>query len=144
VVGIPGLYFVIARADRARFVRPDPYNGLHTVGVVDLETLRQNDFGANGACDPPGPAQIRFVPRLAGRIDEDLAVDLFTHLVLVGPPDVLQELMGLIDAPTTASLSGSLARDLMAVPDLELWPHLLSWIQPAPMTHAPPVASHEW
>ena len=66
MVGIPGLYFVIARGDQARFVRPDPDNGLHTVGVADLETLRQNDPDANGACGSPGLTQIRFGPRLAG------------------------------------------------------------------------------
>ena len=144
MVGIPGLYFVIARGDQARFVRPDPDNGLHTVGVADLETLRQNDPEANGACGSPGLTQIRFAPRLARRISEDLAVDLFTHLVLVAPPPLLQELMGLIDEATTASLFGSLARDLMMVPDLELWPHLLPWLQSAEADCAPPVSSHEW
>jgi hypothetical protein len=141
VANIPGLYFVIARNDQARFVRPDPDNGLHTVRVVDLEALRRNDCNANGGCGPPGLA---FLRRLAGRIDEDRAVDLFTHVVLVGAPDILQELMGLIDAPTTACLFGCLARDLMTVPDLELWPWLLPWIQPIRMNHAPRVGSREW
>jgi hypothetical protein len=141
MASIPGLYFVIARSDRARFVRPDPDNCLHTVGFADLTTLRQNDVDATEPRGPPGLEQTRFVPLLARRIAEDLAVDLFTHLVLVAPPRVLQELTGLTDAPTTASLFGTLARDLMTVPDLELWPHLLSWLE---VNCAPGVSWHEW
>jgi hypothetical protein len=144
VVTISGLYFVIARGDQARFVRPDPDNGLHTVGSADLANLRQNDLAATNTGDPPGLAQIRFGPRLARRINEDLAVDLFTHLVLVAPVPLLQELMDLIDAATTASLFGSLARDLMTIPDLELWPHLLPWLRRTEGDGVPPVCSREW
>jgi hypothetical protein len=104
---------------------------LHTVSLVDLAALRRHETEPRG---PPAPEQVRFLPLLARRIDEDLAVDLFTDLVLVAPPPVLQELTGLFDAPTTASLAGTLARDLMTVPDLELWPHLLPWIQPGELT----------
>jgi hypothetical protein len=36
----------------------------------------------------------------------------------------------MLDGPTSASLIGSLAKDLTDVPDLELWPHLRSWVRP--------------
>jgi hypothetical protein len=71
-------------------------------------------------------------------------VDLFTHPVLVAPPYMLHEMVAMIDTPTKASLFGSLAKDLVAVPDLELWPHLLPWIQPTHITWPKPVPSHEW
>jgi hypothetical protein len=142
--GIPGLYFVIARGDLARFVRPDPDNGLHTVGLVDLATLQQNSVDPSDPNGSPRLEQTPFAFLLARRIAEDLAVDLFTHLVLVAPSPVLQELISLIDAPTTACLLGTLARDLMTVPDLELWPPLLPWTQPTEMNPTRGVPSHEW
>ena len=67
---IPGLYFVIARDDCARFVRPDPDNGLHTVNFVDIGTVRQNQAESS---EPRGPAwmeQHRFLRLLARRIGE--------------------------------------------------------------------------
>jgi hypothetical protein len=143
MVSIPGLYFVIASSDQARFVRPDPENGLHTVSFVDLATVQRHEPDPAEPRAPPVPDQTGFLPLLARRIDEDLAVDLFTHLVLVAPAPVLQELTGLFDAPTTASLVGTLARNLMTVPDLELWPHLLPWIQPGEVDCESPVSSHE-
>lgn len=144
MVGIPGLYFVIAGDDRARFVRPDPKNSLHTIVVVDFTTLRKRDDDASagpafrtGSPDQHGLEQIRFVRLLAARIKEDFAADLFSHLVVVAPPHVLRDLMAVIDATIGASLFGSLAKDLVTVPDLELGPHLLPWLQPAQPAWAP-------
>ena len=141
---IPGLYFVIARDDRARFVRPDTDDRLHTVGSVTLTELPETGDDAAGARCPPGRDEQGFLLRLARRISDDLAVDLFTHLVIVAPPSELGELMRLIDRPTTACLYGSLARDLMTVPDLELWPNLLPWIQPSDTVCTSDVTSHGW
>jgi hypothetical protein len=140
---IPGLFFVIACEKQARFVRPDQDNGLHTVFAVDFTILGKRDVAPAGPRDPPDWQPIAFARLLAMRISEDFAVDLFTHLVLVAPPHVLHELMAMIDAPTNANLLGSLAKDLVAVPDLELWPHLLPWIQPTHVIWAPPVPTHE-
>ena len=141
--GIPGLYFVIACEDRARFVRPDPDNGLHTVCTVDFATVGKCDVAPAGPRDPPGWQQIAFTRLLSMRINEEFSVDLFTHLVLVAPPHLLVELMAMIDVPTRTSLFGSLAKNLVPVPDLELWPHLLPWIQPTYVNWAPHVPSHE-
>ena len=53
MAGIPGLYFVIAAHDQARFVRPDPDNGLHTVGTVDFTALGNRNVAPAGPLDPP-------------------------------------------------------------------------------------------
>lgn len=148
MVGIPGLFFVIANDDHARFVRPDPDNGLHTIGTIDLSSSRCGDVdragGPAGGTGPPDPAQVRFADVLTSRIDEDRAVDLFSHLVLVAPAHLLRELTAAIAPTTAASLLGSLARDLVNVPDLELWPWLLPWLQPARTTWAPAVPTDRW
>ena len=115
MVSIPGLYFVIAGDDRARFVRPDPKNSLHTIDVVDFTTLRKRDDDASagpafrtGSPGQHGLEQIRFVRLLAARIKGDFAADLFSHLVVVAPPHVLRDLMAVIEATIGASLFGSL------------------------------------
>src|SRR5437588_67075 len=84
-----------------------PEDCLHTVGFVDLPALRENRADPSEPRGPPAADRLRFVPLLARRIGEDLAVDLFTDPVLVAPSDVLQELMATIDAPTAASLLGT-------------------------------------
>ncbi len=105
MVGIPGLYFVIACDEFARFVRPDTDDGLHTIEVVDSSSISDRD-------DLGGPAapSARFARLLAAVIEEDLAVDLFTHLVLVAPPDLLRELRASLSPSAHASLVGSLAK----------------------------------
>jgi protein required for attachment to host cells len=155
MVAIPGLYFVIANGELARFVRPDPENGLHTIEVANFTTVRKRDVRA--APDPvfesasPDPrdldqrrGQRRFARLLAVRINEDFAVDLFSRLVLVAPPPVLDELMAVTNASTRSSLFGSLAKDLVAVPDLELWPHLFPWVPPTRVTWAPTSPLGRW
>jgi protein required for attachment to host cells len=131
MVGIEGLYFVIASTSRARFVRPAPDDSLHTVRVVDSITVGGDSSGANAP--DPNAMEIepdRFTRLLADRINDDFAVDLFAELVLVAAADVLNDLLALLDGPTSASLVGSLAKDLIDIPDLELWPHLRSWVRP--------------
>jgi hypothetical protein len=119
MVGLAGLYFVLADSDRARFVRQGIDNGLHTIETIDATTVRR----------PARRRSARNFPRfLAARLAEDFAADVFTDLVLVGTQEVLDTLTGLLDAPTRVSLVGSLARNLIDVPDLELFPHLRPWL----------------
>jgi hypothetical protein len=125
MVDIAGLYFVIADAERARFVRPGPDNRLHTIQMVDRTTVRKSN-------DEPGPASNvadPFTSLLVERVNDDFAVDLFSQLVIVAPALILADLLAMIDNPTRESLIGSLARDLIDVPDLELWPHLHEWLR---------------
>jgi hypothetical protein len=142
MVGIPGLYFIVARDDRARFVRPDPDNGLHTIDIADLGSPCEPDddpatraflrTGLPGAALPDAcePRHVRFARRLAVRINEDFAVDVFSHLVLVAPAHVLHELIAMMDVCARDSLIGSLSKDL------ELWPHFLPWLVPIQTTRA--------
>jgi len=119
---VPGLYFVIANDVRARFVRPDLDNRPHTIRAVDAVTL-----GHSGGISPdemPGG----FAGLLAQSIIDEFAVDLFTHLVLVAPSHVLRDLIAMLDGPAAASLIGSLAADLVTVPDHELRPLLGEWL----------------
>jgi hypothetical protein len=115
MVEMPGLYFVIANADRARFVRPDPTNTPHTIRIIDAIALQNHSLGP-------------FADALARIIDEEFAVDLFTDLVLVAPSALLQALTAAIEAPTRASLLGCLTADLMPVPDDQLRPFLDAWL----------------
>jgi Protein required for attachment to host cells len=115
MVEMPGLYFVIANADRARFVRPDPTNSPHTIRTIDAITLQNQPGGA-------------FPDALARIIEDEFAVDLFTDLVLVAPSALLRALTAAIDAPTRASLIGSLTADLVAVPDDQLRLFLDPWL----------------
>jgi len=130
MVGIEGLYFVIASTSRARFVRPGPDDNLHTVRVIDSITVAGPGTRDTGKPVPPDADPDRFARLLAGRINDDFAVDLFAGLVLVAAAEVLTGLLSMLDGPTSASLIGSLAKDLIDVPDLELWPHLRSWVRP--------------
>jgi protein required for attachment to host cells len=137
-----GLYFVLADGRQARFVRQGADNSLHTVGMIDFVVPEPRDHDPPEDAANPGdvsdhgePAvahRARFAEMLAARIDEDYAVDLFIDLVLVAPSLLLRELTARLDPTTAASLIGSLAKDLVGVPDLELWPHLRPWIGPEP------------
>jgi hypothetical protein len=129
MVEIAGLYFVVANANRARFVRPGPDNRLHTIKVVDDAAVGKRDDEAPEEPNPNVLVGLSFARLLARRISDDQAADLFTHLVIVAPPIVLDELTAMLDPPAGASLIGRLARDLTTVPDLELWPYLDEWVR---------------
>ena len=47
-----------------------------------------------------------------------------------GAVAVLSELTDALDLPTKAKLLGTLAKDLVKVPDHDLWPHLKEWVRP--------------
>jgi hypothetical protein len=113
---ITGIYFVLADHRHARFVRPGPDDRLHTVGGLDRAGASKH---------------VRFTRQLAERINDDFAVDLFSHVVLVAPPAVLRDLTDRIDGPAGARLLGGLPIDLMTASDAELWQHLDDWVRPA-------------
>ncbi len=104
------------------------------VAVVGPQRFASNT-GPPGTCGnassgAPEHAQIPWTHLLAARLAEEFAVDLFTCLVLVAPAYVLRDLVATIDAPTSTAVIGTLARDFVYLSDLELWPHLRTWIPP--------------
>ena len=145
---LPGLIIVITDGRRVRFVRPGPDNALHTTQTVEFAAGTTDPSRSDGQPKPattrrprarrrPGqasasgePHQLPFAHRLAGRLAEDFAVDRFTDLVLVAPADVLRDVTAALDPPTGVTVIGSLARNLIDVPDLELWPRLRTWVPP--------------
>lgn len=54
----------------------------------------------------------------------------FDELVLVAPPDTLTAIRDSLNTATDARIVGTLPKDLVKVPDHELWPHLRWWIRP--------------
>lgn len=143
------LCFVIADGGHARFVQPAADNALHTIEAVDSTTLHKKDhdlvsdrpgraFESGSAArhaytprhDPHELAKDRFTQAVAVRVNEDLVVNLFDALVLVAPPHVMSELTEALDAAAKAKLVGNLAKNLVNIPDHELWPHLKEWAKP--------------
>src|SRR5690242_14456922 len=111
---LPGLIIVITDGHRARIVRPGPDNTLHTTQTVDFATdtgsqnrpedqasgtapRRRRRRPARGRSSRDSgshsePEQLPFARLLAARLSEDVAVDLFSDLVLVGPRRMLSDL----------------------------------------------------
>jgi protein required for attachment to host cells len=75
-------------------------------------------------------AKDRFSHLVAKLVNEVSTEDVFNELVVVAPSHVLSELTDALDVPTRAKLLGTLAKDLVKVPDRELWPHLKEWVRP--------------
>jgi protein required for attachment to host cells len=147
------LCFVIADGGQARLVKPAGDNALHTVERLESESLHKRS--GDLISDKPGRAfesasptrhaveprndphemeKVRFAHVLGERIKEASAAGQFNELVLVAPSQVLAEMMSMLDKPTEAKVVGTLAKDLVKVPDHELYPHLRQWVRP---THRP-------
>jgi protein required for attachment to host cells len=143
------LWFVIADGGHARFVQPAGDNALHTTQTLDDTTVHKRDHdavsdqaGQTFESESPGrhafatrqspheQEKMRFAHVVARRIKEEFAADSFNELVVVAPSHVLNELTGAIDPLARAKLIGTLAKDLVKVPDNELWPHLKEWVRP--------------
>ena len=141
--------FVVADGGHARFVRPAPDNALHTVETFDSATVhhRSHDLGSDRPGrsfesgsptrhgytprqDPHEAEQVRFARLVGEKICQSSAEGAFNELILVAPPDILSEVKGALDKATEAKLVGTLAKDLVKVPDHELWPHLQEWARP--------------
>ena len=143
------LCFVIADGGRARLVKPAADNALHTIESLDSDSLHKqsSDLGSDRPgrahesaspmrhaiapkTDPHDLEKVRFAHVVGERVKEASQAGDFNELVLVAPPHVLAEMMGMLDQPTEAKVIGTLAKDLVKVPDHELYPHLKQWVRP--------------
>lgn len=141
--------FVIADGGHARFVWPAEDNALHTREALDSATVHRQT--GDLVSDRPGrafesasSARHAMTPRhdphdlekqkFAGLVGEKLcslaAAAAFTEIVLVAPSPVLAAIRASLDTMTEAKVAAMLAKDLVGVPDHELWPHLKQWARP--------------
>jgi protein required for attachment to host cells len=143
------LLFVIADGEHVRFVRPTEDNTLHSDAVLDSSSVhkRSADLGS----DRPGAAfhsgssayntlvphhdlhvleKVKFGRTIAQRLNLAAAGDEFDELVIVAPPHTLVAVRQRLNAATEARIVGTMAKDLVKVPDHELWPHLQGWVRP--------------
>jgi len=79
---------------------------------------------------PHEMAKDRFDHAVARRINEESAAGTFNALVIVAPAHVLGEVEPGLDVPTRAKLLGTVAKDLVHVPDHDLQPHVKDWVRP--------------
>ncbi len=143
------LCFVIADGGHARFVQPASDNGLHTIRAIDSATIHKRDHdlvsdrpgrsfesastGRHAYAprhDPHDQEKLRFAHLVAEKVNEEAAAELFDELVVVAPCAVLSELTDALDRSTRAKVLGTLAKDLVKVPDHALWQHLKEWVRP--------------
>jgi protein required for attachment to host cells len=143
------LLIVIADGEHVRFLRSAADNALHSDSAFDSISahLRSSDLGSDhpGASfhtgstghhalaprhDPHAMEQEKFGDEIARQLNTAAAGDAFQHLVVVAPSHVLSAIRGALNAATEARVIGTLAKDLVKVPDSELWPHLKEWVAP--------------
>jgi protein required for attachment to host cells len=141
--------FVIADGGQARFVWPAADNALHTREAVEsadihkqtsdlvsdrsgrsFESASPTRHGVEPRSDPHERSKLTFARVIGEKIRAESAAGAFNELVLVAPSHVLEELRDSLDTTTAAKLTGTLAKDLVKVPDHELWPHLKQWVRP--------------
>ena len=141
------LCFIVADGGHVRFVHPAADNGLHTTEALDSKSLhkRTHDLvsdrpgrtsesattarhAVSSRTDPHEQEKVRFAETAAHMINETGAAGAFDTFVLVAPPDTLAVLEAGLDVITRAKLKGTLAKDLVKVPDDALGPHLREWI----------------
>ena len=134
-----GLLFVVADGEHVRFVRPAGDNALHSETRMDSEAAhkRSSDLGSDrpGAMvprhDPQDLEKAKFARAIAEQLNAGSAEDVFDELVIVAPSHTLAAVRDALNTTTAAKVVGTLAKDLVKVPDNELWPHVREWVRPA-------------
>lgn len=143
------LLIVVADGEHARFVRPGPGNALYSDATFNsvLAHKRSADMGSDhpGASfhtgssahhaqaprhDPHTMGKEKFAHRIGSELNAAAARLEFDELVIVAPPHVLTAIRDRLDAATRATVTGTLKKDLVKVPDDELWPHVAHWVRP--------------
>jgi len=140
---------VIADGGHARFVRPADDHGLQTFLALDSTTVHKHTHelvsdrpgrtAESGTAirhayaahtDPHEMEKTNFAHFVAEQINEYAKENAFETLVLVAPSHILSEITAHLGQPATAKLIGSLAKDLVKVPNHELSDHLREWVRP--------------
>jgi protein required for attachment to host cells len=143
------LLIVLADGEHVRFVRPAEDNGLHSEPVVDSPDAHKQSAGLGsdhpGAAvhsgssahhsfaprhDPHDLAKDKFAHSVARQLNEAAGRGAFDELVVVAPAHILGEIRSGLDTTTEAKIIGVLAKDLVKIPDSELWPHVRAWVRP--------------
>ncbi len=146
----PRILIVIADGEHARLVRPRPDNVLRTERHFDSATAHKqsSDLGSDhpGASfhsdasahhglaprhDLHGLEKEKFSRLVAQQLNEISGDSAFDALVIVAPADSGHLIRDGLDTETRAKIVGTLNKDLMKVPDDELWSHLQEWVPPA-------------
>jgi len=143
------LLFVLADGEHARFVRAAADNALYT--QQDLDSPSAHKRSADLVSDRPGATfhsdsthhsaklprhnphdleMAAFAKDIAARLNEAATRGVYEELVLVAPAHTLNEIEAALDADATQRLIGTLQKDLLKIPDHELWPHVHEWVRP--------------
>jgi protein required for attachment to host cells len=140
------LWVVIADGEHARVVTPTAAKQFATTLALDsaMAHKRSVDLGSDRPgraqesatttrhaiqprYDPHALAEQAFVREVAHQLDEHAASSDFDRLVLVAPARALNDLRAAMGAEAQARLAGTLAKDLVNVPDHALYAHLDRW-----------------
>jgi protein required for attachment to host cells len=143
------LLIALADGEHARFVRPDPEQGLQNDASIASFTAhkRSADPGSDRPSasfhseavahhavaprrDPHTLEKETFAQALARRLNEAAANDAFETLVIVAPTRTLNAIRGGLDRATGMRVIGALAKDLVKAPNHELVQHLHPWVRP--------------
>ncbi len=143
------LLIVIADGEHARFVRPSENHALHSETHLNAATAyeRSSDLGADhpGATFHSGSSAhhalaprhdlhdletVKFAHLVAQRVNELAAQDAFDDLVIAAPPHSLEAIREKLHVDTQARLIGTLPKDQIKVPDVELSEHFKTWVRP--------------
>jgi protein required for attachment to host cells len=135
--------FLIADGGRARFVMPGADDALRTHQAIESASLhkKSHDLGTDQPgrafesasvtrhaiaprTDPHELEKLKFAQLVAERMTAAVADGDVGEYVVVAPSHILAEITGALDAATMARITGTLAKDLVNVPDHELLPHL--------------------
>lgn len=147
------LCIVVLDGGRARFVWQAPDHALHTREQLDSPTqhARTSDLVSDrpgrsfesasptrhaiaARIDPHAAEKSRFAALVAAKLDAAARDGAFDALVLVAPSHILAEVQDALGAEAKRSLLGTLAKDLVKVPDDALQPHLREWVRPVDRT----------
>jgi protein required for attachment to host cells len=143
------ILIVLFDGEHARFVYSSEANVLHTERVFSSEAAHQrssdlrsdrpgasfhSDSSAHHALnprhDPHDMEKIGFARFVASEIS-DIPEDEFDSIVIAAPSYALNIIKDVLPASVFAKLHGTVAKDLVKVPDQKLWEHLKAFVPPA-------------